>query len=51
MKEEVSQLELEVPKLRQMVLENTKRIDRNELTINKMRMDQGGDGCHPSHQD
>ena len=39
MKEEVSQLELEVPKLRQMVLENTKRIDRNELTINKMRME------------
>ena len=39
MKEEVSQLELEVPQLRQMVLENTKRIDRNELTINKMRME------------
>ena len=39
MKEEVSQLELEVPKLRQMVLGNTKRIDRNELTINKMRME------------
>ena len=38
MKEEVSPLELEVPQLRQMVLENTKRIDRNELTINKMRM-------------
>ena len=39
MKEEVSQLELKVPQLRQMVLENTKRIDRNELTINKMRME------------
>ena len=39
MKEEVLQLELEVPQLRQMVLENTKRIDRNELTINKMRME------------
>ena len=39
MKEEVSQLELEVPQLRQMVLENAKRIDRNELTINKMRME------------
>ena len=39
MKEEVSQLELEVPQLRQMVLENTKRIDRNELTINIMRME------------
>ena len=39
MKEEVSQLELEVPQLRQMVLENTERIDRNELRINKMRME------------
>ena len=28
-----------MPQLRQMVLENTKRIDRNELTINKMRME------------
>ena len=39
MKEEVSQLELEVPQLRQVVLENTERINRNELMINKMRME------------
>ena len=39
MKEEVSPLELEVPQLRQMVLENTERINRNELMINKMRME------------
>ena len=39
MKEEVSQLELDMPQLRQMVLENTERINRNELMINKMRME------------
>lgn len=39
--ENKSQLaEMESPQLRQMVMENTKRINRNELKINKMRMDK-----------
>ena len=39
--ENKSQLaEMESPQLRQMVLENTQRINRNELKINKMRMDK-----------
>ena len=32
-------MEFEMPQLRQMVLENTERINRNELMINKMRME------------
>ena len=38
MKETVEQMELDMPQLRQMVLENTERINRNELVINMMRM-------------
>ena len=37
MNNEIVQPELDMPQLRQMVLENTKRIDRNELMINMMR--------------
>ena len=37
MNNEIVQSELDMPQLRQMVLENTKRIDRNELMINMMR--------------
>ena len=37
MDNEIVQPELDMPQLRQMVLENTKRIDRNELMINIMR--------------
>ena len=33
------QKEMDTPQLRQMVLENIERINRNELTINKMRME------------
>ena len=39
MNNEIVQPELDIPQLRQMVLENTERIDRNELIINKMRME------------
>ena len=37
-KTEISELEL--PQIRQMVLENTRRINKNELIINEMRMKQ-----------
>ena len=37
MNNEIVQPELDMPQLRQMVLDNTKRIDRNELMINIMR--------------
>ena len=37
MDNEIVQPELDMPQLRQMVLENAKRIDRNELMINMMR--------------
>ena len=37
MNNEIVQPELDMPQLRQMVLENTQRIDRNELMINIMR--------------
>lgn len=39
MNNEVSQMEFDMPQLRQMVLENTERINRNELMINKMCME------------
>ena len=32
-------MEPDLPQLRQMVLENTRRINRNEMMINKMRME------------
>lgn len=37
MESKIAQMELDMPQLRQMVLENTERINRNELMINKMR--------------
>ena len=37
MNNEIVQPELDMPQLRQMVLDNAKRIDRNELMINNMR--------------
>ena len=37
MESKIAQIELDMPQLRQMVLENTERINRNELMINKMR--------------
>ncbi len=46
MKSEMLSTELDMPQLRQMVLENTERIDRNELMINRMRMESNGqDKC------
>ena len=38
MKNENQAIELELPQIRQMVLENSRRIERNELMINEMRM-------------
>ncbi len=38
MKNENQAVELELPQIRQMVLENSRRIERNELMINEMRM-------------
>ena len=38
MNNEIVQQELDMPQLRQMVLENTERINNNELVINGMRM-------------
>ena len=40
MKNENQAVELELPQIRQMVLENSRRIERNELMINEMRMKQ-----------
>ena len=37
MNNEIVQPELDMPQLRQMVLDNAKRIDRNELMVNNMR--------------
>ena len=37
MKNEVAQKDFDIPQLRQMVLDNTERIDKNELIINQMR--------------
>ena len=39
MNNEILQKEFDMPQLRQMVLENTEKIEKNELTINKMRME------------
>ena len=38
MKNENQAIELELPRIRQMVLENSRRIEKNELMINEMRM-------------
>jgi hypothetical protein len=38
MKNENQAIELELPQIRQMVLENSSRIEKNELMINEMRM-------------
>ena len=40
MKSENQITELELPQIRQMVLENSRRIEKNELMINEMRMKQ-----------
>ncbi len=37
MKREVTQMDLDMPQLRQLVLKNTERIDKNELMIKQMR--------------
>ena len=44
-------MELDLPQLRQMVLENTERINRNELIINEMRMDIAEQTHKVSEQD
>ena len=44
-------MELDLPQLRQMVLENTERISRNELIINEMRMESAEQARKVSEQD
>ncbi len=39
MNNEILQKEFDMPQLRQIVLDNTEKIEKNELTINKMRME------------
>ncbi len=39
MNNEILQKEFDMPQLRQMVLDNTEKIEKNELKINKMRME------------
>jgi len=51
MNNEIAQMELDLPQLRQMVLENTERINRNELIINKMRMESAEQARKVSEQD
>ena len=51
MNNEIAQMELDLPQLRQMVLENTERINRNELIINEMRMDIAEQTHKVSEQD
>ena len=40
MEREINLMEPELPQLRQMVLKNTERIDKNERLINRMMMEQ-----------
>ncbi len=51
MNNEIAQKDLDMPQLRQMVLENTERINRNELIINKMRMESAEQTRKVSEQD
>ena len=44
-------MELDLPQLRQMVLENTERINRNELIVNEMRMESAEQARKVSEQD
>ncbi len=44
-------MDLDMPQLRQMVLENTERINRNELIINEMRMESAEQARKVSEQD
>ena len=44
-------MELDLPQLRQMVLEDTERINRNELIINKMRIESAEQTRKVSEQD
>ena len=51
MNNEIAQMELDLPQLRQMVLENTERINRNELIVNEMRMESAEQARKVSEQD
>ena len=51
MNNEIAQMELDMPQLRQMVLENTERINRNELIVNEMRMESAEQARKVSEQD
>lgn len=51
MNNEIAQMELDLPQLRQMVLENTERINRNELIVNEMRMESAEQTRKVSEQD
>lgn len=51
MNNEIAQMDLDMPQLRQMVLENTERINRNELIINEMRMESAEQARKVSEQD
>ena len=44
-------MEFDMPQLRQMVLENTERINRNELIVNEMRMESAEQARKVSEQD
>lgn len=51
MNNEIAQMELDMPQLKQMVLENTERINRNELIISEMRMESAEQARKVSEQD
>ena len=51
MNNEIAQMELDMPQLRQMVLDNTERVNRNELIINEMRMESAEQARKVSEQD
>ncbi len=51
MNNEIAQMELDMPQMRQMVLENTERINRNELIVNEMRMESAEQARKVSEQD
>ncbi len=51
MKREVSQRDLDMPQLRQLVLENSERIDKNEQLISLIRMENNGQSKKLSDND
>ena len=51
MKREVSQKDLDMPQLRQLVLENSERIDKNEQLISLIRMENNGQSKKLSDND